>query len=299
MMSIPIETITAEDVKRNTAALQDAGFYWRERDGVQALICGPLEEDGFTNAFSTRLGGVSPMPENSLNLAGFNEDDAENIYENRRRFLRLFPGQWTLTGCWQVHGTDVRVVETEADAQPTPGMLGETQYCDVLVSDVPRVLLAVKTADCVPILIGDPISGAFAAVHAGWRGTVASAAQHAIEQMEERFGAKREALRAAVGPAANVCCYEVGVEVIDKFREQFPAGEHLFAPTRDGHARIDLQTANREQLISAGLSENRIHTAPLCTMERTDLFFSYRREKALHGRVGRLMSVIGRESRTG
>lgn len=296
-MSIPMETITGEtDVKRNTAALQDTAFYWRERDGVQALICAPLERDGFTNAFSTRLGGVSPLPENSLNLAGFNEDAAENIYENRRRFLRLFAGEWTLTGCWQVHGADVRVVQTEAEAQPAPGALGETQYCDVLVSKVPRVLLAVKTADCVPILIGDANSGAFAAVHAGWRGTVASVVLHAIEEMKENYGAKGEDLRAAIGPAANLCCYEVGAEVISEFRQQFSSCENLFAPTRDGHARIDLQTANRNQLISAGVAADRIHVAPLCTMERTDLFFSYRREKAVYGRVGRLMSVIGRET---
>ena len=261
---------------------------------MQALISRALEQDGFANAFSTRLGGVSPMPENSLNLAGFNEDAAENIYENRRRFLRLLPGEWTLTGCWQVHGTDVRVVQTEAEAQPTPGVLGETQYCDVLVSDVRRVLLAVKTADCVPILIGDPNSGAFAAVHAGWRGTVASAVLRAIEQMQERFSAKVENLRAAIGPAANVCCYEVGPEVIREFNDRIPASQHLLAPTRDGHARIDLQTANREQLISAGVAPERIHVAPFCTMERTDLFFSYRREKTVRGRVGRLMSVIGR-----
>ena len=295
MMSIPMETITGEtDVKRNDAALQDAGFYWRERDGVQALICGPLERDGFANAFSTRLGGVSPMPENSLNLAGFNEDAAENIYENRRRFLRLFPGKWTLTGCWQVHGIDVRIVQTEAEAQPVAGVLGESQYCDVLVSDVPRVLLAVKTADCVPTLIGDPDSGAFAAVHAGWRGTVASAVLRAIEQMREQYGAKAENLRAAIDPAANVCCYEVGAEVIEQFGVRFPESRNLLAPTRDGHALIDLQTANREQLISAGVAPDNIHVAPLCTMERTDLFFSYRREKAVQGRVGRLMSVIGR-----
>lgn len=295
MMSIPMETITDEqDVKRNDAGLQKAGFYWRERDGVRALICEPLEQDGFANAFSTRLGGVSPMPENSLNLAGFNEDAAENIYENRRRFLDLFPGQWTLTGCWQMHGTDVRVVQTEAEAQPPPGVLGETQYCDVLVSDVPHVLLAVKTADCVPILIGDPISGAFAAVHAGWRGTVASVVLRAVEHMQEQYAAKAEHLRAAIGPAANVCCYEVGAEVIQQFRDQFPQSQNLFAPTREGHARIDLQTANREQLISAGVSPRGIHVVPFCTMERTDLFFSYRREKAVLGRVGRLMSVIGR-----
>ncbi|HEX6188573.1 MAG TPA: peptidoglycan editing factor PgeF, partial [Pyrinomonadaceae bacterium] len=268
-----METITGEtDVKRNDAALQDAGFYWRECDGVKALVCGPLERDGFANAFSTRLGGVSPMPENSLNLAGFNEDAAENIYENRRRFLKLFPGEWTLTGCWQVHGADVRVVRTEAEAQPAPGVLGEAQYCDVLVSHVPRVLVGVKTADCVPVLIGDPISGAFAAVHAGWRGTVASVVRRAIDQMQAQYGAKPRNLRAAIGPAANLCCYEVGVEVIEQFTDRFPQSQNLFAPTRDGHARIDLQTANREQLVSAGVEPDRIHIAPLCTMERTDLF---------------------------
>jgi YfiH family protein len=270
------------------------GFYWREGDGVQALICEPLERAGFANAFSTRLGGVSPMPENSLNLAGFNEDAAENIYENRRRFLKLLPGEWTLTGCWQVHGADVRVVRTAAEAQPTPGVLGEAQYCDVLVSNVPQVLLAVKTADCVPILVGDPSSGAFAAVHAGWRGTVASVVLRAMEQMQEQYGAKAENMRAAIGPAASVCCYEVGTEVIEQFTDRFPQSQKLFAPTRDGHSRIDLLTANREQLISAGVARDKIHVAPLCTMERTDLFFSYRREKVVHGRVGRLMSVIGR-----
>src|SRR5689334_4513400 len=171
-MSMPMETITdAEDVKRNDAALQGAGFYWREREGVRALICAPLEHDGFTNAFSTRLGGVSPMPENSLNLAGFNEDDAENIYENRRRFLKLFKGDWALTGCWQTHGADVRVVQTEQEPQPKPGVLGDDVYCDALVSRTPGILLGVKTADCVPILLGDAKTGAFAAVHAGWRGT--------------------------------------------------------------------------------------------------------------------------------
>jgi polyphenol oxidase len=84
------------------------------------------------------------------------------------------------------------------------------------------------------------------------------------------------------------------VEVIEQFTDRFPHSQKLFAPTRDGHARIDLHTANREQLVSAGVEPDRIHVAPLCTMERTDLFFSYRREKVVYGRVGRLMSVIGR-----
>ena len=294
---MPIEMITdADDVKRNDAALQDAGFYWRERDGVRALVCEPLERDGFTNAFSTRLGGVSPMPKDDLSLAGFNEDAAEHIYENRRRFLKLFEGEWTLTGCWQLHSADLRVVRNEADAKPKPGVLGDDQYCDALISDTPKILLAVKTADCVPILLGDAKTGAFAAVHAGWRGTSSSIVVRAIEQLKAEYGTKPENLRAAIGPAANVCCYEVGADVIGRFKDRFPDTDSLFIPTRDGHARIDLHKANREQLISAGVAAERIHTAPFCTMERTDLFFSYRREKALYGRVGRLMSVIGRTS---
>jgi YfiH family protein len=289
-----METITdAEDVKRIDAALQGAGFYWRECDGVRALICEPLEEDGFPNAFSTRVGGVSPMPENSLNLAGFNEDEAENIYENRRRFLKLFAGAWTLAGCWQMHSADVRIVRSEDDAKPKPGVLGDDQYCDALISNSPKILLAVKTADCVPVLLGDAATGAFAAVHAGWRGTSSSIVKLAVQSLAGEYGTRAENLRAAIGPAANACCYEVGADVINVFKERFSPADHLFTPTRNGHARIDLHSANRLQLLAAGVLEDRIHAAPFCTMDRNDLFFSYRQEKKLHGRVGRLMSVIG------
>ena len=295
MMSIPTEMITTEDEpkRRQVAALQDNGFYWRERDGVRALICAPLEQDGFTNAFSTRVGGVSSMPREALNLAGFNEDDAENIYENRRRFLKLFEGQWLLTGCWQVHGIDVRVVHSQDDAKQKPEVLGDDQYCDALVSNTPNVLLAVKTADCVPILIGDPVTRAFAAVHAGWRGTSSSILKRAVEELESEYGAQVANLRVAIGPAANACCYEVGSDVIEVFKDRFANADELLTPTRDGHALINLHQANREHVISAGVPADRIHLAPFCTMDRNDLFFSYRQEKKLHGRVGRLMSVIG------
>jgi len=234
------------------------------------------------------------MPNGSLNLAGFNEDAAENIHENRRRFLKLFDGDWTLTGCWQIHSADVRIVHNQQEAQTKPGVLGDDQYCDALVSNTRKILMAVKTADCVPILLADKKTGAFAAVHAGWRGTSASIVLAAIRQLKSEYNTRPEDLRAAIGPAANSCCYEVGREVIDQFKERFPESGDLFTPTRDGHARIDLQTANRDQLIAAGVSPERVHIAPLCTMDRNDLFFSYRREKQLHGRVGRLMSVIGR-----
>jgi YfiH family protein len=275
--------------------LTEAGFYWRESDGVRALVCAPLEQDGFVNGFSTRIGGVSEMPRDALSLAGFNDDRAENILENRRRFLKLFPGEWELAGCWQVHGADVRVVQTAEEAKPAENQLGETIFCDVIVSNAEGVLAAVKTADCVPILLGDPVSGAFAAVHAGWRGTLAGAVVVGVERLAKEYDAKPENLRIAIGASAGPCCYEVGSEVIEAFTKQFADGEKLFTETRPGHAMVDLLKANRDQLQLAGVLPERIHTAPICTMCRTDLFFSYRKEKSLHGKVGRLMAVVGRK----
>jgi polyphenol oxidase len=282
-----METITSDQ------ELAEAGFYWRELDGVRALVCRPLEQDGFVNGFSTRQGGVSPMPHDALSLAGFHDDVAENILENRRRFLKLFPGRWSLAGCWQVHGADVRVVNTIAEAKPAEDHLGETIYCDVIVSNADGVLASVKTADCVPILIGDPQTHSFAAVHAGWRGTLATAVIAGVNRLSDEYGARAEDLRIAIGASAGPCCYEVGSDVIDAFTSRFPDGAKLFTPTRRGHALVDLITANRDQLVSAGVLPERIHVLPLCTMCRTDLFFSYRNEKKLQGKVGRLMAVIG------
>jgi polyphenol oxidase len=287
-----METIT--DIE-----LQRAGFYWREMDDVRALICAPLEDAGFTNGFSTRLGGVSPMPQAALNLAGFNEDAAENILENRRRFLKLFSGQWALGGCWQMHGTDVRVIRDAAEAKPAEDARGDTIYCDAVLSNAEMVLAGVKTADCVPILIGDPKTKSFAAVHAGWRGTYAGIVLYALERLTNEYDSQPGDCRIAIGPAAAACCYEVGSEVIEGFKERFPDATNLFTPTREGHARIDLLKANRNQLLAAGVAAENIHTAPLCTMSRTDLFFSYRREKQIHGKVGRLMAVIGRAGKKG
>lgn len=283
-----METITSD------LELSQAGFYWRETDGVRALICAPLEADGFVNGFSTRLGGVSDMPTDALSLAGFNDDKAVNILENRRRFLKLFPGEWALAGCWQVHGADVRVVQSAMEAKPAENERGDTIYCDAIVSDANGVLAGIKTADCVPLLFGDAKTGAFAAVHAGWRGTLAGIGVVTVKRLMAEFNAQPQDLRIAIGAAAGPCCYEVGTDVIEAFTSKFPDADKLFTPTREGHALVDLLKSNRNQLLEAGVRDDRIHTAPLCTMCRTDLFFSYRREKKLNGKVGRLMAVVGK-----
>lgn len=252
-------------------------------------MCRALEEKGFANGFSTRTGGVSDFPENSLNLAGFDEDSAGNILENRRRLLGLFDGEFTLATAWQMHLDQVKIVKTRQDA------LNDTEKFDALTSDLKDILVGVKTADCVPVLIGDPQTGAFAAVHAGWRGTVRSIAVKTIQTMQDEFGSAPEDLICAIGPAASCRNYEVGPEVIEIFVENFSTGGKLFEETRNGHALIDLHLANKDQLRSVGVLPENIFTAPFCTMERTDLFFSYRREKKLYGKTGRLLAVIGKK----
>ncbi len=269
--------------------LAENKFFWREKSGVKILVSQVLEENGFANGFSTRLGGVSAFPENDLNLAGFDEDTNENIYENRRRFLNVFDKDFQLATAWQTHGDDVKIVRNQEDANNT-----QEKY-DALVSDLEDVLIGVKTADCVPVLLGDTKTKAFAAIHAGWRGTVESIVVKAVEKMKREFGTKPANLIAAIGPAATCKSYEIGKDVIDAFEKKFSTSGKLFTPTRDGHALIDLHLANKEQLLSIGVAAENIYTAPFCTMERTDLFFSYRVEKKLHGKTGRLLSVIGRK----
>src|SRR6185369_12128253 len=173
--------------------------------------------------------------------------------------LKLFPGDWALAGCWQVHGADVRVVQTPQEAKPAENERGDTIFCDVIVSNAKGVLAGVKTADCVPILIGDSVTGSFAAVHAGWRGTLGTAVLAGVERLAKEYDAKPENLRVAIGASAGPCCYEVGSEVIDAFTQRFADGEKLFTYTRPGHATVDLLKANRDQLISTGVKAERIH----------------------------------------
>ena len=257
------------------------------------LVCSEIEDRGFLNGFSTRLGGVSPFPSGDLNLAGFDEDDHENIAENRRRFLALFADDIRLATVWQVHQDTVKNVASEDD------ILQSEERADALVSDLDNLLVGVKTADCVPVLIGDPQTGAYAAVHAGWRGTVRSIAAKAVEKLTNVYGSNPADLICAIGPAACGRNYEIGVDVIDAFADSVADSEKYFTPTREGHALVDLHRANRDQLTASGVPDDQIFTAPFCTMERPDLFFSYRIEKQKLGKTGRLLSVIGKRPEPG
>jgi len=160
---------------------------------------------------------------------------------------------------------------------PAGGRTGQLGEGDALLEDTPGSVVAVKTADCIPILLVDPDHRAVAAVHAGWRGTVAGIARHGVEAMHARFATDPAHLRAAIGPGIGRCCYEVGPEVAALFGEQ-------------GRAHIDLPGSNRRQLIEAGLAPEHIYLAGLCTMCLPGEFHSFRRDKEA---AGRLYSFVG------
>jgi YfiH family protein len=153
-------------------------------------------------------------------------------------------------------------------------MLGEG---DALLENVPGAVVAVKTADCIPVLLIDERLRAVAAVHAGWRGTAARIAAAAVAAMRERFGTRAEDVHAAIGPGIGKCCYEVGAEVAARFGEQ-------------GRAHIDLAAENRRQLEEIGVTPSRIYASNLCTMCRGEEFHSFRRDKEA---AGRLLSFAG------
>ncbi len=267
-------------------------FSFRKRAELQLLVCDPIESIGFKNAFSTRGGGVSPLPANSLSLGNFSRDERENVIENRRRLLdALDASRWHLVTAKQIHSADVRSVQNLEDARSEP------TACDALTTNIEQTLLAVQTADCMPILIADERTGALAAVHAGWRGALAGIVARTVERMQLRYDSRPEDLRAAFGPAIGACCFEVGPEVAAQFQEKYRYPEQLISSRQEnGKAHLDLNRAHERQLIDCGLQSGKIYDCRLCTVCRNDLFFSYRHERGAEKPVGRLMGAIGRES---
>jgi len=187
-------------------------------------------------------------------------------------------GRSWLLSVKQVHGTDALVVDrplSKAD-QFTGGW-------DALVTDQPGVTVAVRTADCVPVLVHDPRRRVVAAIHAGWRGAVAGVVPKTLTLMTTRFGTVRSDLRVSIGPSAGVCCYEVDDPVLDQLRTGLPEWEFAVRDYRLHKARLDLKALIRRQVESEGVPIPSVSTVNLCTICHDRLFYSYRREGRVNG----------------
>ena len=223
--------------------------------------------------FTTRDGGVSSGPYESLNLGILTDDDPANVVENRRRACdEAEADAETATMAWQHHGAEVRRAEPRGIV--TPGTLFDR--CDGLWSDLPGQGMMLLTADCLPVAIARANGGepALAVLHVGWRGLLAGI----VSSGAEAIGGGE--LAATIGPGIGPCCYEVGEEVAEPFRRRF--GPEI---TPDG--KLDLWSATEHALRAAGCTE--VERTDLCTHCNRELFFSHRRDRGVTGRQG----VIG------
>jgi hypothetical protein len=297
---------------RRGAPLKKRGNTWRtlRSGGVQLLQAESLQGlPWLVHGYSTRSGGTSELDQNPsvLNLGFTDWDTRENVEANRAKLLSATGARgMALVTLRQIHSDIVHAL----DGAPTSAPRG-----DAAVTRTSGLLLAVQTADCVPILLADKRRRVVAAVHAGWRGTLSRIVAKTLGCMRMSFGSQPKDIIAVLGPAIGRCCYEVGPEVAQAFAGQFPQAREWFDGPIDqlatgeepnpfkwlsmlppGHdpppptVQLDLLAANRWQLMDAGVPEKQILLSDLCTACRTDLLFSYRREA---GRTGRMMSVIG------
>lgn len=249
----------------------------------------PLDEiEGVKAGFSTRLGGVSKDHLSSLNLGFDLGDDRANVLENYRRMGQSLGFDINdLVLSVQVHKADVIKVD---DADRGHGITSPIKYesADGLITDIEKLVLTVRGADCTPMFFVDKETKVIATAHGGWAGTVNKIAKKAIDLMVNDYGCKLENIVAVIGPSICPDCYEISQDVADRFRDAFAEkafdeidvegyiNKCILTPGRPDHYQANLWLANREVMLEAGLSPENIHNSCLCTKCNMELFYSHR-----------------------
>ncbi len=248
----------------------------------QILAAAGVSVQGFT----TRHEGVSRPPYNSLNLGSNTLDSPHNVEGNRSLLARAFGTRLDqLVTVNQVHGVDILAIDA-----PNPDYAHFLKLqCDGIITNQPGVMIGICVADCLPVLLLDPVKKVVAALHAGWKGTAAEISRKGVESLVSLFGSQPADILAAVGPGIGPCCYEVDEPVLDAFRKQGSGYERFARPKEKGKWELDLAAANVQQLRGAGIEEKHIESTELCVSCNQEQFFSYRRDG---GDTGRQMGFI-------
>ena len=253
----------------------------KQSDGVSYYSFHNMEAwPELTQAAFGRLGGVSERPFDSLNLSFAVDDDREKVRTNRSiaaRSVGWDPAR--IVSVRQVHGRRATQVVVEMVGGP------DLPDADALVTDEPGVLLLMKFADCVPVVLWDAVRRVVAIAHAGWRGTILGTPAAAVEMMVERYHSSPSDILAGIGPSIGPCCYEVGPEV-EKGVSQVFGGAGVIHRNGDGSIHFDLWSANAETLMRAGIPEENVVTAGICTRCNSELYFSHRGSGGSTGRFG-------------
>ncbi|RMF42405.1 MAG: peptidoglycan editing factor PgeF [Anaerolineae bacterium] len=242
-----------------------------------------LDAAGVQHAVFTRQGGVSPPPWNSLNMGGTVGDQRERVLANIRRGLQFFGRDLrSVYDVWQVHGRDVICASA-----PRNG--AEYARADAILSDTPGLTLMMRFADCVPVLLYDPVHRVAGMVHAGWQGTVKGVVLAAVERMQVQYGSRPQDILAGIGPSIGPDHYEVGPEVVVQVQEAFGAQADTLLFTPNGRTHLDLWRANALWLHQAGVQQ--VEIAGLCTACDLEHWYSHRAEGGATGRFGAMIVV--------
>ena len=265
-------------------------FLTHQNNSLLWLSSSLLDGQPVRHGFSTRLGGVSPAPWDSLNLGISRGDSDENVWENYRRFcaaVGVAPESTVFTQ--QTHSENIRQ-DTGQDAGK--GLLHPRNYTDVdaLITDCPGLSLVVFSADCGTILLFDPVHRAIGAVHAGWRGTAKRIGEKTVDKMVADYGCKRENIIAAIGPCIGKCCYEVDDPVADALKNiPYLDTDKVLFKKENNKYMLDLAATNKQILLHAGIKESNLDITDLCTCCNGDELHSHR---ATHGERGNLAMII-------
>jgi len=247
-------------------------------------------DPGLFHAVTIRNGGNSPPPFHSLNLGINTEDLPENIKSNHNILCRcLGIDNKYLLSSKQVHKNRILIIDKNT-CLPQPDISGRCfDGFDAIMTGLPEYTLMIRIADCVPIILFDPVQSVVAVAHAGWQGTLLKIVEKCIQRMQERFGSNPAALKCGIGPSIGKCCFNVQPNITDRFKNSHTAS-HRFITDINGRQHMDLRESNRLQLMASGVPASRIELSGYCTSCRSDLFFSHRREK---GRTGRFAILAG------
>lgn len=243
-------------------------------------------------AFTTRHGGVSEKPYDSMNMAFHVGDDIEKVRQNRKLICdALGIDAAELVAADQVHGDVIKEVVASDLGQGAMEYDTTIPATDALMTNVKGVPLSTYYADCVPVFLMDPVKGVIALAHAGWKGTVALIGYKTVDRMTALYGCRPEDMIAGIAPSIGPCCYEVDSQVADKVKEVFPYWPELLMEKGNGKWQFNLWEANKRQLMDAGLQEQNIAVAEVCTACHSDLLFSHRADGGKSGRMAALLML--------
>lgn len=260
---------------------------FHQPDQIRYYTFDVFQDAPLTHAVFTRRGGVSPSPWDELNVGATVGDNLDNVAKNRQLcFDAAGRHVDTLFDSWLVHGTDVLIADAP---QPRPRLLKTPPKADIILTDKPHVTLFMRFADCLPILLYDPVNHAVGLLHAGWMGTVKRAIQVAVEVMQAHFGSDPSHIQAAIGPSISPENYEVGPQVIAQVEETFGGDATDLLPTYNGSTHFDLWNANRLLLNNAGVRT--VEIAGICTASNLEDWYSHRAEGGKTGRFGALVAL--------